>query len=117
MSDPTLNRRQLLQSGGVAAGALLLPRFKLDAVGQTLMSFIGEYASDGAFVASVVNADVPIDLAVSTFPDLRDYTLVGAQVPGTDFMVRHDLAGLTPGTQYYARLVASGTLFGPQVVC
>ena len=77
------------------------------------MSFIGEYAVDGAYITSVVAGDAHVDLALSTSPDMSGSTLVGAQTPDGDSIVRHDLAGgLAPGTQYYAQLVVGGEMFG-----
>jgi hypothetical protein len=118
MPDNSMSRRQLFLAGGVAAGAELLRRgvHLAPASAKHVMSFIGEYATHGAYISSFVQGDVAIDLAVSTFPDMRDYTLVGEQPAAADSIVRHDLnGGLMPGTQYYARLVAQGRMFGRQL--
>ena len=81
-----------------------------------MFSLIGEFSTDGAYVSSMVNGPDAtfVDLAISSTPDMLQADLVGAQPVGpTDRMVHHDLGGmLSPGTQYYARLVASGQQFG-----
>ncbi|MGI8901451.1 MAG: hypothetical protein ACR2HA_11110 [Nocardioides sp.] len=115
MTTRTLTRRRLLETGAVATGAVLLGSTRATAAPPVkhVFSLIGEFSRYGAYLASMVDGSLPIDLAVSTFPDFSNRRLVGEQSPAADSIYRHDLAGmLTPGTQYYARLVARGTMFG-----
>lgn len=114
----TLTRRQILEAGGLAAGSLLFARPAWGAKLRVthVFSLIGEFSTDGAYLSSMVNGPdaTMLDLAVSIDPDMSQPLFAGERPVGPgDRLVHHDLAGLlAPSSQYYARLVCQGRMFG-----
>jgi hypothetical protein len=111
-----LSRRQVLQLGGLAAGTCLVPRLRHaggSASARHVLSLIGDCSTVGAVISTVAYGGMPLDLAVSPFPDFRNAFLLGDQQPSTDNVYRHDLNNrLMPGQRYYARLMSRGKPFG-----
>src|SRR6476659_6189791 len=107
-----LSRRQVLQLGGLAAGACLVPRLRPaggSASARHVISLIGECSTVGAVISTVAYGGMPLDLAVAPFPDFRNAFLLGSQQASTDNFYRHDLNHrLMPGQRYYARLMNQG---------
>lgn len=81
-----------------------------------VFSLVGDAAPDGVLVSSMVFNASAVDLAVSQSSDMTGPFFVGARSTDGDGLVKHLVGGLTPSTQYYARLATSdGALFGDQI--
>src|SRR3954452_19649608 len=70
-----LSRRQVLKLSGLGAGASMLPRLAPTDTQRSerhVFSLIGDCSPVGAVISTVAYGGMPLAMAVSTFPDLRN---------------------------------------------